>query len=98
MKRGVLWGIAVGIAAFFGSILLHSRALVMNVGGILAPVLFLVGIVVLLRGASFDDGLATRDDAKSERRLGIGVWLVSFSIPLLIIAFLCWGLWPMPHA
>ena len=97
MKQGALWGTVVGILSFLVSLVLHTRAVVMNVGGILAPVSFIVGIVVLLRGASFDEGLAIRDDTKSQRRFGFGVFLVAFAIPLLIITFLCWGLWPMPH-
>ena len=97
MKKGALWGIGIGIFGFLVSLLFHSRAIVMNIGGILAPISFLVGIVVLLRGSPFDDSVAVQDDAKSQRRFRLGLWLIGFSLPPLIIAFLAWGFWPMPH-
>ena len=96
MKKGLIWGLAVGVLAFLASLVFHTRAIIMNVGGIVGPAGMLVGIIILLRGASFEEGVAVRDDAKSQRRIKTGSWLIAFSLPPLLISFLCWGLWPMP--
>ena len=96
MKKGLIMGLAVGILSLLASFLFHTRAIVMNVGGIVGPVGLLVGIIVLLRGASFEEGIAVRDDTKSQRRVRAGGWLIAFALPPLVISFLCWGLWPMP--
>lgn len=97
MKRGALWGTGIGVLGFLASLVFQTRAIVMNIGGILAPIAFLVGIVVLLRGASFEDSVGVQDDRKSQCRFRLGLWLVGFSLPPLIMAFLAWGFWPAPH-
>ena len=96
MKKGLIWGAVVGVLSFLASLLFHTRAIVMNVGGTIGPIGILVGIIILLRGASFEDGMAVRDDTKSQRQVKAGSWLIAFALPPLLIAFLCWGIWPMP--
>lgn len=94
--KGFIWGIAAAVVDFLVGFFLHTRGIVMNIAGIVGPIAMIVGIVMLLRGGTFNDSLSTNDDAKSQRQLARGVWLLGFGIPLLLLAFLAWGLWPQP--